>query len=83
MTDEQKRLLQKLERLMAKRASAPSVTLEAEIKATADRIALLEAVRQRAVEEPEGPVIAEWIETPREDGPPQIVDLRSRPPDAA
>jgi hypothetical protein len=41
----------------------------------------LKAVRQRAIEEePQGPVIAEWIETPREDGPPQIVDLRSRPP---
>jgi hypothetical protein len=65
---------------MAKRVSAPCVALEAEIKAVADRIALLEAVRQRAIEEPEGPVVAEWVETPREDGPPQIVRW---PPDAA
>jgi len=74
MTEEQKRLYQKL---LAKGVSAPSVALEAEIKAVADRIALLEAVRQRAIEEePLGPVIGEWIKT----NEPQIVNLRTRPP---
>jgi hypothetical protein len=69
MTDEQKRLLQKLELPEAERTA-----ISAEIKSVADQIARLEAVRQRATDEqPLGPVVGEWIETPREDGPPQIV----------
>jgi len=47
MTKAQKHLWEKLERLKSKRKWAPSVALEAEIKATADRIALLEAQAAR------------------------------------
>ena len=83
MTEEQKRLHQKLERLMRKRALAPGVALEAEIKATADQIARLEAVRQKATESAIGAGFAEWVETPAEgpladapDAQSEVVDLR-------
>jgi hypothetical protein len=90
MTDEQKRLQQKLERLLRKRALALSVALEAEIKAVAEQIARLEAVRQKATEPAIGAGFAEWVE-PTTSGPladdakaePQIVDLRSKRRDAA
>jgi len=82
MTDEQKRLQQKLERLLCKRALAPSVALEAEIKAVAEQIARLEV--QKATEPAIGAGFAEWVEPPTSgplaDDPkaePQIVDLRS------
>ena len=75
MTEAQKQLWEKLERLKRKRAFAPSVALGAEIKATADRIALLEAVRQSATEPAIGPVVAEWVPTPDEPGESEVVDL--------
>jgi hypothetical protein len=81
MTEEQKRQHQKLERLLRKRASAPSVALEAEIKAVAEQIARLEAIRQKATEPVIGEGFAEWVETPTPlaDPPgaaPLVVDLR-------
>jgi hypothetical protein len=89
MTEAQKRLFEKLGRLTSKRAVAPGVALEAEIKAVAEQLAHLEAVRQRATEPAVGAGFAEWVETPTEgpladhpDAKPQIVDLRSKPPAA-
>jgi hypothetical protein len=92
MTSEMRRL-KKRERLMLKRAQLPEgehTAINAEIKAVAEQLARLEAVRQRATEPAIGAVVAEWVNPPTEgplaDAPgaePQIVDLRSRPPDAA
>ena len=64
MTEAQKRLFEKLRHLMRKRAMAPGVALEAEIKAVAEQLARLEAVRRRATEPAIGAGFAEWVGRP-------------------
>jgi hypothetical protein len=82
MTAEQKRLQEKLERLMARRAQMPEterVAINAEIKAAADHLARLCALACRAVEQPLGPVVGGFVPTPDEPGEPEVVRW---PPDA-
>jgi hypothetical protein len=77
MTDEQKRLRQKLERLMARRVQMPDAertAINAEIEAAADQLARLVAIACRAIERPTPDYSDEWIETPPEEGEPETVD---------
>jgi hypothetical protein len=81
MTSEQKRLREKLERLMARRELLPEVertAINAEIRATADQLARLCALACHAVEQPPGPVVGGFVPTPDEPGEPELVDLRRR-----
>ena len=67
----------------AQMPEAERTAINAEIKATGDQLARLCALACRAVERPTPDYTDEWIETPREEGEAEVVDLRSRPPDAA
>jgi hypothetical protein len=83
LTNEQKRLREKLGRLMARRALLPEVersAINAEIEVAAGQLARLVAIACRAVERPVPDYTDEWIETPREAGEPEIVHW---PPDVA
>jgi len=76
-----KRLAEKIERLMARRAQLPETeraAVSAEIEAAADQFARLVAIACRAVERP---VVGEWVPTPREEGEPE--EVVRWPPDAA
>ena len=86
LTPEMKRLSDKRERLMLRRAQLPEnarTAIDAELKSVCDQLARLVAVAQGATEQPEGPGFAEWVETPTS-GPladppgakPEVVDLR-------
>ena len=83
MTVEQKRLREKLERLMARRAQMPEAertAINAEIGATADQLARLVAIACRAIEQPVPDYSDEWVPTPDQPGEPEVVHW---PPDAA
>jgi hypothetical protein len=83
MTAEQKRLREKLERLLARRAQMPKterVAIAAEIKATADQLARLVALASCAVERAVPDYSDEWVPTPPEEGEPEVVRWQ---PDAA
>jgi hypothetical protein len=76
MTAELKRLREKLERLMARRAQMPEAeraAISAEIETAADQLARLCALACRAVEQPPGPVVGGFVPTPDEPGEPEVV----------
>jgi hypothetical protein len=84
MTDEQKRLRDKIELLMLRRAQAPEperAAISVEIEATADQLARLVALACHAVEQPVADYFDEWVPTP--DGPGEAERVSWPPPDAA
>jgi hypothetical protein len=83
MTAEQKRLRERIERLMAQRARMPETeraAISAEIEAAADQLARLVALACRAVEQPVPDYFDEWVPTPDGSGEPEVVRW---PPGAA
>jgi hypothetical protein len=83
MTDAQKRLREKLGRLMARRTELPETeraAVAAEIEAAADQLARLCALACHAIEQPPGPVVGGLVPTPNEPGEPAVVRW---PPGAA
>jgi hypothetical protein len=83
MTPEQKRVWARLEDLMARRAQRTEperAAISAEIKEAADHLARLVAIACNAVERPTPGYSDEWVETPREEGEPEVVRW---PPNAA